>query len=111
VLLLVEGMHDWFAHLSDVQSAADTYGRRSPDYEKMKAQFEEMFLERLYKYYPLTRDHVTHIELSTPLTSEHFLNAQKVEAIPNTAKTTVRSNVCYFKYVSRRLSVCRESPC
>jgi len=77
VLLLVEGMHEWFAHLADAQSAASTHGRRSPDYAALKARFEGIFLERLYKYYPLTRGHVTHVELSTPLTAEHFLSAHK----------------------------------
>lgn len=34
--------------------------------------------ERLYKYYPKTSGHVSHIELSTPLTSKHFINAPEV---------------------------------
>ena len=34
-----------------------------------------MFLERLYRYYPKARGHVTHVELSTPLTAKHFIGA------------------------------------
>lgn len=34
-----------------------------------------MFLERLYKYYPKTQGHITHVEISTPLSAEHFINS------------------------------------
>jgi len=29
----------------------------------------------MYRYYPLARGHVTHVELSTPLTTAHFIGA------------------------------------
>lgn len=80
VLLLAEGMQDWFAGMPDVdavEGGRTTHGKRSEEYKALKGKFEDMFLERLFKYYPKTRGHVSHIELSTPLTSAHFLNSPK----------------------------------
>ena len=51
--------------------------RALQEYEAYKRRFEDMFLDRVYKYYPKCRGHVDHIELSTPLTAAHFLNAPK----------------------------------
>ena len=70
VLLLIEGLKPWFE-----EWGGSTHGRRPSEYEDAKGKFEQMFLDRLFKYYPTTRGHVTHVELSTPLTAEHFLNA------------------------------------
>ena len=61
--------------MKDIERDGGTYGKRTEEYKAFKARFEDLFLQRLYKYYPKTRGHVIHIELSTPLTSEHFLSA------------------------------------
>ncbi|KAK3250807.1 hypothetical protein CYMTET_39829 [Cymbomonas tetramitiformis] len=42
---------------------------------EFKKQFEALFAERLHEYYPKTRGRIAHMELSTPLTAAHFLNA------------------------------------
>lgn len=70
VLLLAEGLSEWFAKFE-----GESWGRRSAEYKTMKARFEGLFLDRLYKYYPKARGHVTHVELSTPLTAKHFIGA------------------------------------
>ena len=69
-MLLIEGLPEWFDAF-----VGESWGRRSDAYKSLKRRFEDIFLERLYRYYPKTRGHVTHIELSTPLTAEHFIGA------------------------------------
>lgn len=69
-LLLVEGLPEWFKEFE-----GQSWGRRSEEYKAFKSRFEDIFLERLYRYYPKTRGHVTHVELSTPLTTKHFIGA------------------------------------
>eukprot|EP00958_Prasinococcus_capsulatus_P023947 scaffold3674_cov371-Prasinococcus_capsulatus_cf.AAC.4 len=95
VLLLIEGMPEWFRDFDETQ-----HGRRTDDYKQLKVaihgpsrcrqaailrmyvcfclvqeSFKPLFLERLYKYYPKTEGHITHIEISTPLSAEHFINS------------------------------------
>lgn len=69
-LMLVEGLPEWFEAFE-----GESWGRRSKAYKAYKHRFEDMFLERLYRYYPKARGHVTHVELSTPLTAKHFIGA------------------------------------
>jgi len=69
-LLLMEGIEDWFEPFKDT-----SWGRRGPEYEAFKARFESTFLSRLYAFYPKCEGRVTHVELSTPLTAAHFINA------------------------------------
>lgn len=58
VLLLAEGVCEWFERFRD-----DRYGSRSHEYKEFKARFEDMFLRRLYHYYPGTRGHVRGVEI------------------------------------------------
>jgi len=53
---------------------------RSDDYEELKAQFSERMLELLYQHVPSVKGKVEHCELSTPLTTRHFMNYQRGEA-------------------------------
>lgn len=70
VLLLIEGLPEWFE-----QYASSKHGRRDEGYTELKRRFEPMFLERLYRYYPKTCDKITHLEISTPLSAAHFINS------------------------------------
>lgn len=53
---------------------------RSDDYEELKAQLTERMLELLYRHVPSVKGKVERCELSTPLTTRHFMNHQRGEA-------------------------------
>mmetsp|Transcript_33263 Transcript_33263/g.106075 ORF Transcript_33263/g.106075 Transcript_33263/m.106075 type:complete len:270 (+) Transcript_33263:1284-2093(+) len=74
MILLTEGLPEWFREAGAGEDSGKA-SRRSPEYKDRKARFEELFLERMYQYYPLTRGRVASCVLSTPLTAEHFLAA------------------------------------
>jgi len=46
--------------------------RRGEDYEALKGAIEERLLAQLLRHLPGLRPHIDHIELSTPLTTDHF---------------------------------------
>lgn len=47
--------------------------RRGEPYEVMKQRMTTEMLEQVYRFYPQTRGKVTHMELATPLSFNHFL--------------------------------------
>lgn len=53
--------------------------KRGCDYEKVKEELKELFLEKLYATLPQTRGKVEVCELSTPLSTKHFSNYDKGE--------------------------------
>jgi all-trans-retinol 13,14-reductase len=52
---------------------------RGEDYEAYKEKLSQRLLEYLYKYVPQTQGKVDYYELSTPLTTKHFINYQNGE--------------------------------
>jgi all-trans-retinol 13,14-reductase len=48
--------------------------RRPEDYEALKAELLERLLTHFYRHRPAVKPLVRHAELSTPLTTEHFVN-------------------------------------
>jgi all-trans-retinol 13,14-reductase len=46
--------------------------RRGPDYEAFKERMQETLLEQLLHHMPGLRDKVDYVELSTPLSTDHF---------------------------------------
>lgn len=72
LLLLIEAKWDWFKDID-----IGHYGARAEEYKAYKDKFSGMFLERMYKYYPKTLGKVKSIEIGTPITTKHFLNAPK----------------------------------
>ena len=54
--------------------------KRGPDYERLKQKFESRLLEILYRYVPSAKGRVIHTELSTPVTTRHFVNYGHGEA-------------------------------
>jgi len=84
VLLLTEAKWDWFKgmNLEEIKKSygeaeVGSHGKRPKEYLDYKKKWEEVFLQRLYKYYPKTEGHVTGIQIGTPITSAHFINAHK----------------------------------
>ena len=53
--------------------------RRGTDYEAIKEELKNVFLEKLYKALPQIKGHVEICELSTPLSTKHFSNYNKGE--------------------------------
>lgn len=69
-IIITEARADWFdpgAH------AAAPAGKRGAEYEALKARFETRMLEGLFRLRPDLREHVTHVELASPLTNLHYL--------------------------------------
>jgi all-trans-retinol 13,14-reductase len=53
--------------------------KRGEDYEAMKADMSQRLLEQLFRFEPQCRDAIVHHELSTPLSTRHFVNYEKGE--------------------------------
>jgi all-trans-retinol 13,14-reductase len=53
--------------------------KRGDDYEAVKEELKQLFLEKLYKTLPQIKGHVEVCELSTPLSTKHFSNYDKGE--------------------------------
>lgn len=50
--------------------------KRGEDYEAAKEKLSQRLLEKLYRHEPQLRGKVDHYELSTPLSTKHFVNYQ-----------------------------------
>ena len=67
--------YDWFAPWEQTR-----WAKRGPDYDTFKARFVERLTEALYAHVPGARGHVARAELSTPLSTRHFVNHERGEA-------------------------------
>jgi hypothetical protein len=75
VLLLAEADWSWFEKFdSTVKSGSEA---REPEYKEFCKFWEEVFLERLYKYYPKAEGKVKSIHIGTPLTNMWYINSPK----------------------------------
>jgi len=75
MLLLAEGEWNWFKEF-DSEAKSDSPAREQK-YLDMKKWWEDIFLERLYKYYPLTKGFVKNVFVGTPLTNYYYLRMAK----------------------------------
>ena len=53
--------------------------KRGEEYEALKEKISKRLLEVLYKHIPQAKGKIEHYELSTPLTTQHFINYDKGE--------------------------------
>ena len=53
--------------------------KRGQEYEKMKEELTQRLLKELFKQIPQAKGKIDYSELSTPLTTQHFVNYQKGE--------------------------------
>ena len=53
--------------------------KRGEDYNTLKEKITKRLLEILYKHIPQSKGKIEHYELSTPLTTKHFVNYEKGE--------------------------------
>ncbi|BBM84393.1 phytoene desaturase family protein [Candidatus Uabimicrobium amorphum] len=50
-----------------------TWKKRGAQYEEMKEQITQKILQRFWQYFPKLRNAVDYVELSTPLSTNHFM--------------------------------------
>ncbi|MBN1649674.1 MAG: NAD(P)/FAD-dependent oxidoreductase [Bacteroidales bacterium] len=55
------------------------WGKRGKDYEALKEEIAQRLLKELYKHLPQVEGKVDYYELSTPLSTKHFVNYEKGE--------------------------------
>lgn len=53
--------------------------KRGDEYKELKEKIAQRLLKELYKQQPQLEGNVEHYELSTPLTTQHFVNYEKGE--------------------------------
>ena len=58
---------------------SSTWMKRDEDYVAMKEKIAQRLLNELYKQLPHLKGKIEHYELSTPLTTKHFINYQEGE--------------------------------
>lgn len=61
--------YDWFRRWEDT-----AWGHRGEDYDALKARLQQRLLTALLSQCPQIEGHVSHVELSTPLSTRHFTN-------------------------------------
>lgn len=66
--------YDAFARWSDKR-----WKNRGPDYDQLKQQFATRLRQELERQVPAVAGHIDHAELSTPVTTRHFMNYEKGE--------------------------------
>lgn len=71
---LTIGRYDWFSQYED-----QPWMKREEAYQKLKKNFEDAMLDKLYKLFPQIKGHVVVTEVSTPLSTRHFSNYQNGE--------------------------------
>ncbi len=69
------------------------WARRGPGYDALKARFAERLTESLFAQVPGARGHVARTELSTPLSTRHFVNHEHGEAY-GLGHTPARFQLC-----------------
>lgn len=52
---------------------------RADEYDQLKEKIAQRLLDHLYKQMPQVKGHIDHYELSSPLTTKHFINYQHGE--------------------------------
>jgi all-trans-retinol 13,14-reductase len=56
-----------------------SWKKRGEDYEALKEKIAQRLLKELYKHIPQAKDKVAYYELSSPLTTQHFVNYEEGE--------------------------------
>ena len=68
--------YDWFSTWAEQPS-----GNRDADYQELKRRFGIRAVENLIRFFPEAKDQVALVDVSTPLTIEHYLKAPKGSAV------------------------------
>jgi len=68
------GDYNWFSEFED-----QPYMNRNEKYYKIKKNFEDDMMKKLFSLFPKIKGQVIYSEVSTPLSTKHFSNYQKGE--------------------------------
>ena len=74
IQMISYGKYEWFKKYED-----QPWMKRSKEYKKMKVDFKNKMLKKLYNLFPETKGRVVQTEVSTPLSTKHFTQNQKGE--------------------------------
>jgi len=66
--------YEWFARWEETR-----WHKRGEDYDAFKQRLTERLLDVLYRYLPQLRGRIDHCEMSTPLSTRHFVNYARGE--------------------------------
>lgn len=66
--------YEWFEKWED-----ERWKHRGQEYEAYKEEFSQRLLKELYKQFPQLEGKIDYYELSTPLSTKHFVNYEKGE--------------------------------
>ena len=88
-IILSMAKKEWFSSWEH-----DKCTKRSAEYKELKEVLAQRMLnEGLYKYYPKTKGKVTHYEMATPLTNNHYLGCLDGEGYGLESNTLRYSNM------------------
>lgn len=71
---LTVGRYDWVRQYENTE-----WMNRGPEYDRLKVDFKETMLKRIYALCPQIEGHVVEVEVSSPLSTKHFTNYQHGE--------------------------------
>ena len=74
IQMISYGKYEWFKKYED-----QPWMKRSKEYKKMKVDFKNKMLKKLYNLFPETKGRVVQTEVSTPLSTKYFTQNQKGE--------------------------------
>lgn len=87
--------YNWFSEYEKLP-----WMKRGDAYKKIKKEFENSMLERLYQLFPQIKGHVIVTEVSSPLSTKHFSNYQHGE-IYGLAHTPKRFTLPFLRPVTK----------
>jgi len=92
-IILSMAKKEWFSSWEH-----ETSTKRDAEYKELKEVLAQRMLnEGLYKYYPKTKGKVTHYEMATPLTNNHYLGCLDGEGYGLESNTLRYSNMEVIK--------------
>jgi len=93
VIMLCMGKKEWFT-----QWESERCMHRNIEYKDLKdIMGKRMINEGLYKYYPKTKGKITHYEMGTPLTNQHYLGCLDGEGYGLESTSNRYSEVSYLR--------------
>ncbi len=74
--ILCTADYRWFEKFAEHRTR-----RRGPEYEALKSWWGERFVEVLLRFYPQLEGHIELVDISTPLSTEHYLGTDEGGAV------------------------------
>jgi phytoene dehydrogenase-like protein len=74
--ILCTADYRWFEKFAERRTR-----RRGPEYEALKAQWGDRFVKLLLRFYPQLAGHIELVNISTPLSTQHYLGSDEGGAV------------------------------